>query len=110
MPLDPQFGIFQCLRRLLAITRQQVESQLRIKNFLRLTFKREQADRLLLQLVNSPGAALASRLEHVREGTTYLVGGVQPPQDERNRDGRAIRHHVYGVAGDGVSLRLDHWV
>src|SRR4030088_512663 len=109
MPLDAQLGVLERLRSLFAITGQHVEGELRIKNFLGLAFKREQPDGLLLQFVHAPGPALASRLEHVRDRTAYLVGGVQAPEDERNRDRSPIRDHVHGVARDRVSLWLDHW-
>ena len=65
--------------------------------------EREQADGLLLQLLDARRAVLAGRREDMDDRAADRVVGVQPAQEQRDRDGRRMRDHVHG----GVAVLLD---
>ena len=87
-------------RRVLAIPGEQVEGELRIEDFLRLAFERQQADGLLLQLVDAARAPFACRLENMRQRTCDLVLAVKPVQHQRDGDGGAIGDDVDRIVAE----------
>ena len=68
----------------------------------------KQVHRLLLQLVEPRLAALAGRLEDMRDRSSDRVGAVHAVQNQRQRNCRRTGDHVHRAVRDTVVRRLDH--
>ena len=84
--------------------------ELRIENGLGQALEREQADGLLLQLFDAPGAVLAGRREDLDHGAADGIGAVQAAQEQGHGDGRRVGDHVNGgFARVSRPRRLHRW-
>src|SRR2546423_1183653 len=88
---DATFDRVQGRDRLFPQSAYQIEPNPRIKNFLRKLLKREQIDRLLLQLIDSLAPSLGNRLKH--GGRDYVkLPGLLSTQNQKGKDhGRGVR-------------------